>query len=126
VTVLQGNEVRGFTGSGRKLAIEAFLVLVVLGVAFGLSRVVDQDTTAYEGPMVERSLAMQDNTDALRQGAWPAPVGVVTYQGPLVDRSLAMEEFYKGSTYEGPLVDRSLAMEEFYKGQEHFRPQTGR
>ena len=117
MTVLQGNEVRGFTGIGRRLVVDAALVLLGLGAAFGISRIADQDTSTYEGPMVERSRAMQYNTGALLEGNWPAPIGAPVAQ-----------IFIDGiaDTYAGPLVDRSLAMEDFYKGQEHFRRQNSR
>jgi hypothetical protein len=113
------------------------LVLLGLGAAFGISRIADQDTSTYEGPMVERSRAMQYNTGALLEGNWPAPIGAPvaqifidgiadTYAGPLVDRSLAMEDFFVGETYAGPLVDRSLAMEDFFVGETYAGPLVDR
>jgi hypothetical protein len=105
MTVLQRKELGGFIRSARGVAIA--LTLVVLGVVAGF--VIDRaanDAVAitYEGPLVERSLAME----AFYNGT--------TYEGPMVKRSLAMEAFYNGTTYEGPMVKRSLAMEEFYNG----------
>ena len=106
MTVIQRKETGGFIRSARGIAIG--LALVVLGVAagFAIDRAANEvGAVTYEGPMVERSLAME----AFYNGT--------TYVGPMVKRSLAMEAFYNGTTYEGPMVKRSLAMEEFYNGE---------
>jgi hypothetical protein len=83
MTVIQRKEAGGFIRSARGVAIA--LTLVVVGVAAGLAidRVTDQvAAVTYEGPLVERSLAME----AFYNGT--------TYEGPMVKRSLAMEAFY--------------------------------
>jgi hypothetical protein len=123
MTVLQRKEAGGFIRSARGVAIALTLVVAGVAAGFAIDRAVNEvGAVTYEGPMVERSLAME------------AFYGGITYDGPMVERSLAMdayyralsepmvkrslamEAFYGGTTYEGPMVKRSLAMEEFYNG----------
>jgi hypothetical protein len=71
MTVLGGNQARGLgTGAVRKHLVTVTLVVVGIAAAFGLSRLIDgEQATVYTGPMVERSMAMQDDIDILRKGA---------------------------------------------------------
>jgi hypothetical protein len=71
MTVLGGNQATGLgTGAVRKYLAGVAVAIVGIGAAFGLSRLIDEEQpTVYSGPMVERSVAMQDSVDTIREGA---------------------------------------------------------
>jgi len=120
--------------SGKRFVVAAVFAIVGILVGLGLGWALESNqvtNSAFAGPTVERSLAMQANINALIEGggAQAAALGAYgsTYRGPLVERSMAMERSQRalvesgevqaghlqaGSrTYQGSMVERSLAMD---------------
>lgn len=68
MTVLQRNEGRQLSTVGAKgYLVGLALAVVGLGAAFGLSRLIGTDTE-FTGAMVDRSVAMEQNHEALIEG----------------------------------------------------------
>ena len=122
------------TDRGKRVVVMAMFAGIGILVGLGLGWVLESNSvtaSAYQGPTVERSLAMQANINALIEGAraQAAALGANgnTYRGPLVERSMAMERNQSAlveggevqashlqagsSTYQGSMVERSLAMD---------------
>lgn len=105
MAVLQQSTRGGVKGPriGRYAAVAVLAAVVGIGAGFGISRLGNAgDVTVYEGTAVARSVAMNENLNALIESAYAqqagglrAPgtsAGGVTYEGPAVKRSLAMNE----------------------------------
>ena len=126
----------GFRGSQRATQVLVGIVFAVLGIAIGvgIGQAFDVGTgseSIYEGPLVERSLAMDGNINTLiesgRAQARNLGLASAAWSGPFVERSLAMERntqaLVEGGHAQqsaladsqasgGALVERSLAMQE--------------
>lgn len=97
MTVLGRESAQGVATSRAKqyLAGSAFVAAgIVLGL--GLSQVIElDDATTFTGSMVERSVAMERNVDALVEGGRAQVVQMTEmlyqWEYPMVERSLAME-----------------------------------
>lgn len=85
---------------GRYAAVAVLATAVGVGAGLGISGLDNERGVAFEGPAVERSLAMNENLDALINGAYAQqanglgadPSSGAIYEGPAVERSLAMNQ----------------------------------
>lgn len=105
MAVLQQSTRGGVEGPrvGRYAAVAVLAAVVGIGAGFGISTLGNAgDVTIYEGTAVARSVAMNENLDALIKGAYAQQAGGLRSAGTSAD----------GVTYEGPAVKRSLAMNE--------------
>ena len=108
----------GIGGSERATKVLVVVVAAVLGIALGvvLGQAFDVGTDSasiYEGPLVERSVAMDQNINTLIEGgraqARILGGGAAVWTGPLVERSLAMEENLNALIEGGRAMARALA-----------------
>lgn len=98
MTAVTRERAPGMRTSPVKTLIVALAIGIGVGVGLGLVQPLDLGregaTASFEGSMVERSLAMQANINALIEGG-NAQLAAVTaapaFHGPIVERSLAME-----------------------------------
>lgn len=104
MAVLQQSTRGGVKGPrvGRYAAVAVLAAVVGIGAGFGITRLGNPDVKVYEGSAVARSVAMNENLDALIESAYAQQAGGLRAPGTSAD----------GSTYEGPAVKRSLAMNE--------------
>lgn len=104
MTVLDKTTVGGVDGRTlrRYLAVAVLAAAVGAGATLGVSQFTDRSTGAiYEGPAVERSVAMNDNLGVLTKSAYAQMAGALRSNGQIF-----------GEAYEGPAVERSIAMNE--------------
>jgi hypothetical protein len=66
---------------GSYLAVAVVMAAIGAGAALGITELVDREATVYTGPMVERSVAMDDNIDALVRSAYAQQAGAAGSSG---------------------------------------------
>ena len=106
-----------------KMLIVALALGIGVGVGLGLAQMLDLEgsdaTASYEGPMVERSLAMQGNLNTIIDGgnaqlAARAAASRVNTTGNNLQRPRTVEPptSDRSGASHSPMVERSLAMEQ--------------
>jgi len=73
-------------GLGSYLAVAVVMAAIGAGAALGITELVDRnEATLYTGPMVERSVAMDENIDALVRSAYAQQAGAAGSSGTVGD-----------------------------------------
>ncbi len=70
-------------GLGSYLAVAVVMAAIGAGAALGITELADRsEATRYTGPMVERSVAMDENIDVLARSAYAQQTGAEGLSGP--------------------------------------------